>query len=270
MKKVLLISMVALVFAACETKTNGGSTSDLERYERLYNRAIKFEDYQTAAVALNHLLLDDTANMVYTDSLARIYLRGGKIDAGLELGQKVMDGNPKNFSLLELIALGQSYNGDYASAYKNFNTLHKELNDPTYLFSMGQVAIYQQNISRALELMDKVIADSGTGTFEAATASGGTQTVDIKAGALLFKAQYAFQQNDAQNGVDFLQKALQVAPDYQEAMALRQQLAAYQQQAAGAGVGQVPNAGTSSSSQARKAQQEAQQYEEWKKKNGKN
>ena len=102
---------------------------------------------------------------------------------------------------------------------------------------MAQVYVDQQNYSAALEKLDQVIADSGTGYFDAA-ASNGTQRVNIKAGAYYFKAQEALNKaqglNDAyyNQGVNYLKKALELAPDYEAALALAQEVQMIAQQSA--------------------------------------
>jgi len=237
MKKFLLVIGALVALASCKRPTNDGTASSYETNRELYTKALENNDFKTAAVALNYLLLADSTNLEYTDSLARIYLKARNFDAGLRLGQKVLDKYPDNYGLLELVAVAQGYTGEYIASLKNLKKLHEELGDITYVFMMAQVYVDQQNYSAALEKLDQVIADSGTGYFDAA-ASNGTQRVNIKAGAYYFKAQEALNKaqglNDAyyNQGVNYLKKALELAPNYEAALALAQEVQMIAQQSA--------------------------------------
>ena len=237
MKKNPVVIVVIVALASCGGPTKDGTASSYETNQELYNRALENNDFKTAAVALNYLLLADSTNLEYTDSLARVYLKARNFDAGLRLGQKVLDKYPDNYGLLELVAVAQGYTGEYIASLKNLKKLHEELGDITYVFMMAQVYVDQQNYSAALEKLDQVIADSGTGYFDAA-ASNGTQRVNIKAGAYYFKAQEALNKaqglNDAyyNQGVNYLKKALELAPDYEAALALAQEVQMIAQQSA--------------------------------------
>jgi len=237
MKKFLLVIGALVALASCKRPTNDGTASSYETNRELYTKALENNDFKTAAVALNYLLLADSTNLEYTDSLARIYLKARNFDAGLRLGQKVLDKYPDNYGLLELVAVAQGYTGEYIASLKNLKKLHEELGDITYVFMMAQVYVDQQNYSAALEKLDQVIADSGTGYFDAA-ASNGTQRVNIKAGAYYFKAQEALNKAQGLNdgyytqGVNYLKKALELAPDYEAALALAQEVQMIAQQSA--------------------------------------
>jgi len=237
MKKNPVVIVVIVALASCGGPTKDGTASSYETNQELYNRALENNDFKTAAVALNYLLLADSTNLEYTDSLARVYLKARNFDAGLRLGQKVLDKYPDNYGLLELVAVAQGYTGEYIASLKNLKKLHEELGDITYVFMMAQVYVDQQNYSAALEKLDQVIADSGTGYFDAA-ASNGTQRVNIKAGAYYFKAQEALNKAQGLNdgyytqGVNYLKKALELAPDYEAALALAQEVQMIAQQSA--------------------------------------
>lgn len=237
MKKILVVIVVIVALASCGGPTNDGTASSYETNQELYNQALENNDFKTAAVALNYLLLADSSNLEYTDSLARIYLKARNFEAGLRLGQKVLDKYPDNYGLLELVAVAQGYTGEYIASLRNLKKLHEEVGDITYVFMMAQVYVDQQNYSAALEKLDQVIADSGTGYFDAA-ATNGTQRVNIKAGAYYFKAQEALNKaqglNDAyyNQGINYLKKALELAPDYEAALALAQEVQMIAQQSA--------------------------------------
>ena len=276
MKKFLVVIVVIVAVASCGGPTHDGTASSYETNQELYNQALENNDFKTAAVALNYLLLADSSNLEYTDSLARIYLKARNFEAGLRLGQKVLDKYPDNYGLLELVAVAQGYTGEYIASLKNLKKLHEEVGDITYVFMMAQVYVDQQNYSAALEKLDQVIADSGTGYFDAA-ATNGTQRVNIKAGAYYFKAQEALNKaqglNDAyyNQGINYLKKALELAPDYEAALALAQEVQMIAQQSAYQQNMQRQGKSSASNEELlrQKQMEEKRKYEEFMKQQGK-
>lgn len=272
MKNLVLAILIVAFFSACNsTSTTTEGASNFEINERLYKRAIELEDYGTQLVALNYMLLEDTSNMAYTDSLARIYLKSGSLDVGLNLAQKVMDDNPKNYKLLEMIATAQQYKADVPNltrSYKNFKKLYDEVGGARYKIKLAEIGMLQGNYGPALKRLDEVIEDPETTMIESPTQSGGVQMIDVKAGAYFMKANYEFNQNNERKGAEYLSEALRISPDFEAARMLAQQLQAYRQQQASSQQNQA--AMKQQQEYMQKSELEKRKFEEYMKKNGGN
>lgn len=240
-KLLMVVAVIAIIMTGCEGKLNSGNSnsggSSVDVNERLYKRAVEIEDYRTAIVALNYILLEDSSNWEYKDSLARTYLRNGAFTPGIKLGEQVMDKDPKNYKLLELIAAAYEYQGDLTSAYRNFNKLHKELDDIRYAYILAKIGFQQGNYQMGVKRLDEVLADSSTALVEFPTVDGGQQQVDIHAGAYFLLAQVEIDKGNVQGAGNYISKALKISPNFQSALYAQQQLAgmkeqqsAYQQQ----------------------------------------
>lgn len=265
MKKLIFPVLAVVTLAGCSEKTTSDEgVSNFEVNKRLYERSVELKDVNTSVVALNYMLLEDSTNMEYTDSLARIYMTNGLFETGIQLGLKVMEKQPDNDKLLELIASAQEYEGSDANlikSYKNFKSLFDKTGDLKYSMKLAQISIVQGNYKSAMDRLDSIIANPETVMMESPTRQGGSQQVDIKAGAYFLKAQYAFQNNQMAQGAQLLNLALQISPNYEAGLELKRQLDQYNQQSAAQG-------GRQPSQNLTPAQLEKLRYEQWKKQNG--
>ncbi|MFT5724428.1 MAG: tetratricopeptide (TPR) repeat protein [Bacteroidia bacterium] len=239
MKTWIFLLCGGLFIASCNSNSGTDSAkTSFETNEALYERALDLGDYGTALVALNYMLLEDSTNMEYTDSLARIYMRSGSFDAGLNLGQKVMDGDAKNYKLLELIATAQEYKGDppnLIKAYRNYKILHEEFKGTRYLLKLAQVGMMQGTYQASMKKLEEVIASESVTLIESPTSDGGVQMIDVKAGANMLKANYYFNEGQEKLGAQCLEQALKITPDYEAARLMVQRLQQFQQQKAAMG-----------------------------------
>lgn len=233
MKTSIFLLASGLLFASCNSNSGAGSNSMYDTNKALYERSIKYSDYGTALVALNYMLMEDSTNMEYTDSIARLYMRSGSFDAGLELGAKVMEAEPKNYTLLEIMATAQEYKGDEASltkAYRNYKKLYEEVGGTKYLLKQAQVGIIKGSFDVAESKLKTVLESDEIGMIESQRADGGSQLVEFKAVAHLLMANIRFNQTNDKEGVKHLEESLRISPDYEAAKLMVQRLQQIQQQ----------------------------------------
>ena len=235
--KIFLSATLLAALSACNSSNFNSSDvpssqGNTDVYERLYDQSRELGDMQTAATALQMLLLNDTANMEYMDSLSRIYLNGGMIEPGLTLGEKVIERNPENYDLLVLVAAGRAYNGQLDEAMDAYELLYEKEKLYLHLYQMATIEANRQNLSNAIKHLNIIVKDrESEEMMDVRTAEGGTQKVRVRAAAYFLKAQIAGAQNDVGSVQNYISKALAISPDYQEAMVAQQQLSAMQQQA---------------------------------------
>ena len=169
---------------------------------------------------LNMMLLEDSTNMEYTDSLARLYMRSGNFDAGLSLGKRVMAAEEKNYSLMELMATAYEYKGDppnLTKSYRNYKKLYEEVGGTKYLLKMAQVGMLQGSFDAAKKKLEEVVASPDVAYIESPKSDGGIQMINVKAGAYMLLANYYFNEGNEKEGVKSLEQALKVEPDYEAA-----------------------------------------------------
>jgi tetratricopeptide (TPR) repeat protein len=254
--------LLSVLFTACNSNQTESNTNWSKHYEDLYERALKMEDNQTAVVALNGILMYDSSQVSYKDSLIRMYLKGGLFNTGLPMGLAMLKDQPDNDGLRELIAEAQGMKGEWDQSIINFSKLYKRTKDVRYLYKMAIAESNSGNQNALVKRLDQILADSSTARVEFPDANTGTQLVDIKAAANLLRAQIYFNANDLNTGAAFLQKALIISPDFRTAQMLMSELQQYKR----AGKSGAPSAGVGSSqattAEQKKALEEAR-YQEY-------
>lgn len=198
----------------------------------LLAQALKNKDYATAAFAYNNLLLEDTTNMEYTDSLARIYIRSGNYEGGLRLGEKVMLKSPKNTKLLELIGVANEQTKHTDKSIENFKTLYSLTNDIVYLYKMSAIYFDNNKFEKADSLSDVLIEKADTSKkININLPDGSSQVVPMLAACYNMKGAIAAEgKNNLQGAVAYFQKALKIAPEFSYPQLYLQRIAQYVQQ----------------------------------------
>jgi len=222
MQKIVLIVVVLAMLTSCNYEQKA-KKSRIDANKALYEQAKGLEDEATAIVALNYLLLEDSTNLEYMDSLSRLYIRNGVLNPGLSLGQKVMKVQPDNFKTLELIAEAQMALGKYPEAINNLENLHKEVGDVRYLYQLAIIDSEMKNAEKFDERLDRILIDPGTATVEFPAVQG-MQEVDIKAAANFLKAQLHYNSGNMDQALSYVKKALAISPNFQSALVAFEQI----------------------------------------------
>ena len=91
----------------CSEDTKSTNTA-----EALYELALENKDVTTAKVALSQLILEDSTNMDYKDSLSRIYFNEGNFYAGLDYAEQVFASGSNDKVLQENMAIAYQQIGE--------------------------------------------------------------------------------------------------------------------------------------------------------------
>lgn len=220
--------VLAAFLSGCNTEKNNGRISEGGSEGPspmdLYERAIELGDDATAIVALNQLLLQDTANMAMKDSLARLYLRNGKHKPGLKVGTEVMKGDWGNDALLELIAYAHEVTGESDKAVNGFNELYRSSKNESYRYEIAKIKYTIGESSEANVILKELAENKELDQKIEFLAQEGTQTVSIQAASYFMMAQIALDRNQQSAALNYLRAALGASPDFEQAQYGVQQL----------------------------------------------
>jgi tetratricopeptide (TPR) repeat protein len=222
MKKIFFVLITPCILIACSSQGDSKRTQS-EVNKALYERAVELEDDMTAIVALNYLLLEDSDNLEYTDSLSRLYLRNRILSSGLEMAQKVLKAQPENNKTLELVSEAQMALGKYPEAIENLKSLHKKVGDIRYLYQLAIVHSEMNNMEAFDQRLDQILIDPNTAMVEF-PASQGMQEVDMKAAANFLKAQLNYGSGNLDLALSYVKKALTISPNFQSALVAFEQI----------------------------------------------
>lgn len=227
-RHIIFTIVASLIFVSCN---KAQKTAD-DQWSNVYKNASKNQDFVTAIVALNHLILTDTQNVKeYYDTLAFYYLKKTRnfyagelmVDKGLALSSN----NPQ---LLEYKSIFLSSKGKLEESRSMLLKAYEisKLNKHRYMYATtfateGKIEEYSKIVNQILydknlkpEIIDVVIDENNS------------QMIDIKAKIYLDKFQITIESaktpQQQQHAVSFLDSSLKISPDYQEALYFKKKI----------------------------------------------
>ncbi len=210
----LFLVASVLIISACNQ-----NSKETENWKTVYKNAYTNGDYLTSVVALNHLLVIDSANKKeYIDSLAMYYtkklknFKAGKlfVDKGLEI-------DPNNITLMEYksIFLGAEDKVQESKALMEKAYKLSGKNKHKYLIAAMQLAI-DNNVVTYVQSVNSILYGKYTPeTIDVNIDENTSQNVDLKAYCYVEKAKMSSTPAEA---VMYLDSALMITPNFQEAI----------------------------------------------------
>lgn len=232
--KILSILFVVVLFISSCAEKEDPKEKAIAEAKKLYEAAEKYKDISTARVALNQLLLLDPENEIYTDSLARLYIKSGNFDGGIALAEKLIKSNKASKDLKELVGVAYQQQENNDDAIDVFGDLFESTKDFRYLFQQAVILGEREN-KQEFDSMANVIIQLVNESEEAKetlidfpTTKGDTkQMVPLEAAIIFLQGKVALESNDIKqmrNGVNLMVKALDIFPDFNAAKYYLQQI----------------------------------------------
>lgn len=211
-KKLLLYVICAFILIGCNQ-----DEKRLSYAKDLYQQALANSDANTAKYALNQLVLLDTTNLEYQDSLSRIYMKLGNFKAGLKYAENVYSSGKADGQLRENMAIAYQQIGETEKANEFIENLLQTTNDYKYLFQKlviqyenGNQPLFDSLSNHVLDLSSKDSLVSQTMVPMPGPVSGGNQLVPIKAATLFLIGNNALERKqDINTAVRYLQKSIE-------------------------------------------------------------
>jgi tetratricopeptide (TPR) repeat protein len=211
MNKYILLFSISLGLIACNNKE-----VQLDNALELYKQGLANSDAATTKVALNQLLLLDSSNTEYQDSLSRIYLSSGNFEAGIKYAEMVYNSGKSDIKLKENMAVAYQQVGDMEKAEKFIDNLIAETNDPRYFYQKLVHQFENRNFlmfdSISTNILDKIETDS---VFAQATilmpgpVTGVKQNVPMKAATYFLIGNNALEnRQDVNESIGYFQKSI--------------------------------------------------------------
>lgn len=231
MKSILYTLLAIGLFACTNTKNDTGNA------EKLYKQAIANSDLATAKVALNQLLLIDSNNTVYKDSLCRMYIQGGNYEGGIKLAEQLMKTNNADNKLLELTGVAYQQIGKQVEAEDIFNKLFTASKDYKYLYQIMVIQYEKGNQAGFDSLSNKILTEVETDSILAQTTiefpgpvSGVGQLVPIKAATQFLIGKNAYdREQDLRKAITYYQYSVQSYDPFEMARYYLTEIARMQQ-----------------------------------------
>lgn len=234
MRNLLLFTLLGVLLYSCS------ETNHTEQALKLYKQAQKNLDATTSKVALNQLIMLDSTNLVYKDSLARLYMQTGNYKAGSKLADEVIaKGNPDT-KLMEMAALSYQQLGDGVKAETLIDMLLANTNNSKYLYQKmvlqsekGDLIMFDSLSNRLLQKIDADSLIARTTVSLPDPTTGADQQVPLKAATYFVIGNNAFEKEQNLNkAVEYFKKSVEEFDNFLMARYYLTEIARMQQQGA--------------------------------------
>lgn len=221
----LYLVALTLVFTSCNN-----TNKELENWKKVYENTQKNGDYSTAIVALNHLLIIDTDSShkaSYIDSLAHFYTKKeNNFQAGKVFVDKGLAINPNNVMLLEYKGGLLAAENQPEKALEAINKAYKISGSNKYLYMHAAMQhAVDKNLENYVNVINKILySGSKPEMIDVNVDASTSQKVDIRATCYMDKAKIASNFGTPELMMNYLDSALMLAPDYQEALYYKENL----------------------------------------------
>lgn len=214
MKKLILIISALTTLASCNNNT---STSGIDGYKKLFDKSMNTKDYQTAIVAAQLILINDSTQILYADTLPELYAATNNIMACNDAATAALLRSPKSERLLLLKALCAEQLGKVEEQMSIYNQLYAINKKAEYLyritathFGTGNFKAVENNLKELDEL-----AITSKDSIDFMLSETEKQKVPLKAALLNMRAIMAAQKDrDMLSAKKYFEAAIREFPDF--------------------------------------------------------
>jgi tetratricopeptide (TPR) repeat protein len=227
----LLLTFSAPILLLFSCKNNSSTTnlssseieSSLEFEKKVYEKAYEIGDHHTCVSAVTRILLLDSTQTHYYDSLTRHYLAISNANSSIYYAEKSLLLDPGNTKMLEMAGYVYFEAGSFQKSEEKFQKLYQITNDLKYVHQLSQIYGYMGNLEKANQMTDLIINNEEANDMfiDMASPDGQVQNIKIKAASWLVRANLAKSVNQA---IASLNKALAIQPNFAVAKRMKEEL----------------------------------------------
>jgi tetratricopeptide (TPR) repeat protein len=214
-----------LVASTLLISCNNSTKSHNDNWNLVYQNALNNKDYNTAVVALNHLIITDTTQLSsYYDSLSVFYIKKLRnYDAGQKITDKGLVLNPNNAQLLEFKSVFLSAEGKIEDARKTIMKAFEISKKNKHLYMYATTYATEGNLVEYSKIVNGILYNPNyqTEMIEVTVDENNSQYIDLKSLCYLDKAKTA---NNPKLVMNYIDSALNISPNYEEAIYYKNKL----------------------------------------------
>jgi len=220
-----------MTFFGCKTspesnKKNIDTRSRITELTKMYESFYEIEDYQSSIYTLQCILFLDSTKTEYYDSLVFHYAKAGNFKATEKMIAKSLEFG-KNIKVMEYSAIISSQKGEFETSIKKLDELFDLTKDYKYKVSVFSMKLESGDVKGSENMLAELegLENLDSISIEQVISETETQTVPLKAAILLGKGQIeAFVNRDVKKSLQYIKKSLEIKPDFQNALALREKI----------------------------------------------
>ena len=161
MKNIFFAAIAATFLFACnQNAPQQSAKNNNETYKKLFDKSMNLKDYHTAIMAVQMMLIEDSTQVNYRDSLPELYAALNNVEAVSKTIDATLARHPKDEKFLQVKAVVQQEEGDYEGVLKTYSTLFETTKKLTYLYQIGTMHFQAGKLAEAETVVDEVLAKS--------------------------------------------------------------------------------------------------------------
>jgi len=208
-----LLLFISLSFLACNQED---FKSEFSQYKKeVYQQAMQNGDYKVATQAVYDILATQTAESVWRDSLALLYVQQKAYPQAIKISEQQTANNPNDTLMLKIQALSYKAIGDTKKSLEAYEKLYPLTQNVYHLY---EIATTQYSMIRLQEcLITAKAIHQHKGLSDARvnlTFNKQNQVVPLKAAVYNIQGVVARDLDKQAEARTFFEQALKIAPDF--------------------------------------------------------
>ncbi len=213
MKKIIIALCVFVSLTSCNNK----SSNSIESYKKLFDKSMNSKDFPTAIVAAQLILINDSNEVLYADTLPELYAATNNIYACNDAAANALKRNPKSERYLLIKALCAEQLGNMEEQMSIYNQLYAINKKPEYLYRITAAHFGSANfqaVENNLKELDEM-AKNSKDSIDFMISESEKQKVPLKAALLNMRAIMAAQKDrDMLSAKKYFEAAIREFPDF--------------------------------------------------------
>ena len=193
--------------------TENDALFELQR--KVYQQALRYGDFNTAAVALNYIVALKPEKREYKDTLALVYSELGANVQALSVAKDILSTNSNNAQMLEVAANAEESLGLIKEALEDYEKLFKLSGKTYHLYKVAGMQYYLKRFGECAATLNGLLNAKDVGT-EKITMNYDRQRQDVPLSAAVYnmRGMLALEQKDYKISRDNFNEALKIMPDF--------------------------------------------------------
>lgn len=185
-------------------------------YEKMYREAARFQDLEAATNAIYGMMAANPEMVTLKDSLTLIYFARGMHMQSVLTGMEVLETNPSNNTIREVVTLSQESLGMVKAALDNYEQLFKNTGQLYYQYKVASIQYQMKRYGECSSNLNSLISNPQTAesNITISVPNGGQQTIPLSAGCLNLKGVMEMDLKQYDNAKASFEAALKAAPDF--------------------------------------------------------
>lgn len=217
---IMFVAITAMAQEAAAPASTQDSESIRKRNEvdqRIYQAAMRYNDFAVARTKLFELMERNPTNTRYPELLATLYFDAGQFTSAAVSAIDLLEQNDQSITGLEIAAYSLEQLGAMDRALPNFERHYLLTGN---LFSLYKTAYMQYSLDKpeeALNSVNMLIKNNKSSSEKVGfpTADNDTQEVNLKAAGLNLKAMVYLSLQNKEEAMEAINQALEIQADFE-------------------------------------------------------